>query len=213
MQNLIDIGIYILKGSVITFELFFVTIILSIPVGFIFSLGKISKFKILRVILSAYTWFFRGTPLLLQLFFTYFGLPAIGIKFSPFTAAAITFVLNYAAYFTEIFRAGLNSIDKGQYEAANVLGMNYFQTMVRIIIPQTFKRVIPPVCNEGISLVKDTALVSVIGMAEILRNAKEIVTREFIITPFIVAAVVYLLATTILVSLFNHLENKYLSYE
>jgi polar amino acid transport system permease protein len=206
--------LYILKGSGVTLGLYAVTAIFSMPLGFMFALGKISKNKILNSAVGIYTWIFRGTPLLLQLFFTYYGLPVFGVRWSgPFVPAALTFIVNYAAYLTEIFRAGIQSIDKGQYEAAKVLGMSYSQTMRKIIIPQTIKRILPPLGNEAINLVKDTALVSVIALAEILRNAKEIVTREFIITPFFIAAAVYLIFTSVIVLTFNHMEEKYSYYE
>lgn len=206
---IIDITGYILKGLGITLALYSITVLFSIPLGLFCALGKIGKSKFVTVLLELYTWIFRGTPLLLQLVFAYFGLGVMGIKLSPFTAAAITYILNYSAYLTEIFRAGINSIDNGQYEAGKVLGMNRSQTMTRIILPQTFNRVIPPICNEAINLLKDTALVSVIGMADILRNAKEIVTREFTIIPLVIAAVVYLLITSVIVIVFRKLEGKY----
>ncbi len=177
------------------------------------ALGKISKFKFLRTILGFYTWVFRGTPLLLQLFFAYYGLPVIGITLQPFPAAVLTFIINYGAYFTEIFRAGIDSIDKGQYEAAQVLGLNYRQTMTRIIIPQTVKRVLPPTSNEAINLVKDSALVAAIGLGDLLRAAKVAVTRDFSIVPFIIAAVFYLLISSVIVTVFRKLEQKYSVYE
>ena len=208
-MEIIDITGYILKGLGITLALYSVTVLFSIPLGLFCALGKIGKCKFVTVLLELYTWIFRGTPLLLQLIFAYFGLGVMGIKLSPFTAAVITYVLNYSAYLTEIFRAGINSIDNGQYEAGKVLGMNRSQTMTRIILPQTFNRVIPPICNEAINLLKDTALVSVIGMADILRNAKEIVTREFTILPLVIAAVIYLLITSVIVIVFKRLESKY----
>lgn len=213
LENYIDITAYILKGSIFTIELYFATIIFCLPLGVIGALIKVSNLKILSKIVDIYTWFFRGTPLLLQLFFTYFGLPIIGIRFSPFTAAVLTFSLNYGAYFTEIFRSGIQSIDKGQYEAAKVLGMNYRQTMRKIILPQAFKRIIPPTCNEGITLVKDTALVAAIGLQDLLRAAREIVTRDFTIAPFFIAAIIYLIFTSFIVMAFKKLEKKYSVYE
>lgn len=214
MDKLLSITLYILKGSGVTLGLYAATAVFSLPLGLMFALGKISKNKILSSAVGIYTWVFRGTPLLLQLFFTYYGLPVFGVRWSgPFIPAALTFIVNYAAYLTEIFRAGIQSIDKGQYEAAKVLGMNYSQTMRKIIIPQTIKRILPPLGNEAITLVKDTALVSVIALAEILRNAKEIVTREFIITPFFIAAAIYLVFTSVIVLTFNRMEKKYSYYE
>ncbi|MBU3218286.1 amino acid ABC transporter permease [Clostridium estertheticum] len=213
MANYIDITSYILKGGLLTIEVYVATIIFSIPLGILGALIKVSSLKILNKVVDIYTWLFRGTPLLLQLFFTYFGLPIIGIKLSPFVAAALTFSLNYGAYFTEIFRSGIQSIDKGQYEAAKVLGMSYRQTMTKIILPQAFKRIIPPMCNEGITLIKDTALLAAIGLQDILRAAREIVTRDFTITPFIIAAIIYLIFTSVVVMAFKKLEKKYSVYE
>jgi polar amino acid transport system permease protein len=204
---------FILKGSIITLQLYAVTILFSIPIGVICALGKISRFKWLNKFLEIYTWVFRGTPLLLQLFFTYYGLPVFGIKFGRFQAAAITFIFNYGAYFTEIFRGGIESIDKGQYEAAKALGMNYRQTMSRIILPQAVKRVLPPTSNEAITLIKDTALVAAIGMGDILRAAKEVLTRDFQITSFIIAGIIYLLLTSVVVMVFKKLEQRYSIYE
>ena len=199
---------YILKGCILTLEIYAITALFSVPLAVLLALGKVSKNKVLRNALGVYAWIFRGTPLLLQLFFFYYGLTIFGISLSPMTAAGLTFVLNYAAYLMEIFRAGIESIEKGQYEAAKALNMNYWQTMRRIILPQTVKRVLPPTCNEAIILVKDTALVTVIGMGDLLRAAKEIFTRDFTVVPFVIAAVVYLLMTSVIVSLFRKLERK-----
>ncbi len=213
MEYIANITASILKGSIITLQLYIVIAMFSLPLGIIASIGKISKFKMLQRVLSIYTWFFRGTPLLLQLFFVYYGLPIIGITLKPFTAASLTFILNYGAYLTEIFRAGIESIDKGQYEAGKALGMNYRQIMIRIILPQTIKRVLPPVCNEAITLIKDTALIAAIGMGDLLRAAKEGVTRDFNIIPFIIASLVYLLITSCIVIIFRNIEKKYSIYE
>jgi amino acid ABC transporter membrane protein, PAAT family (TC 3.A.1.3.-) len=179
MEYIINTTLYILKGTVVSLKIYAVTAIFSVPLAIFFALGKVSKHKTLKIVLEAYTWIFRGTPLLLQLFFAYYGLPILGITMTPFMAAALTFIVNYAAYLTEIFRAGIESIDKGQYEAAHSLGMNYVQTMRRVVIPQAIRRVLPPTCNEAITLVKDTALVAAIGMADLLRSAKEVLTRDF----------------------------------
>lgn len=212
MANLMDITGFILKGSIITLELFIIVAVCSVPLGILVALGKNSKIKSLKAVLSLYTWAFRGTPLLLQLFFTYFGLPVVGIRLTPLTAASIAFTVNYAAYLAETFRAGIESVDRGQFEAAKALGMNYRQTMIRIILPQAARNVIPPVCNEAINLIKDTALVAAIGIGDLLRAAKEVVTRDFTITPFIIAAAVYLLITSLLVLMFRKLEKKYSFY-
>ena len=196
--------IFILKGMKLTVNLYVVTL----PLGILLSLGRVSKNTTLSNIIQVYTWIFRGTPLLLQLFFVYYGLPVVGITLSPFAAASLTFVINYTAYFCEIFRGSILGIDPGQYEAAKVLGMKYWQTMIRIIIPQALITALPPLSNEAISLIKDTSLVSAIGMAEILRNSRELVTRDFSITPFFICAVVYLGLSTIVVLFFKKMEKK-----
>ncbi len=206
----ISMSQYILSGLGITLSLYIVTIILSMPLGMLGALGKLSlKNKFLLMLLDFYTWIFRGTPLMLQLFFFYFGLSTIGIKLTPFQAAAMAFVLNYGAYFIEIFRGGISSIDKGQFEAANALGIGYWVTMIHVIIPQSLKAVLPSLSNEAITLVKDTALVSAIGMGDLLRNSKEIVVREMIMTPFIIASIIYLILTSVIIAVFKKLENKY----
>lgn len=169
--------------------------------------------KTVQKAVGVYIWLLRGTPLLLQLFFVYYGLPSFGIILDRVPAACIAFVLNYAAYFAEIFRAGIQSIDKGQYESAKVLGFNYWQTMTRIILPQMVKRVLPPVSNETITLVKDTALVYAIGVGELLRATKTAVSRDAVTTPFLVAGVFYLVMTLVLTKLFDYLEARYDVYE
>ncbi len=195
--------------------LFLVTIFISLPLGLIITFLSGSKLRVVRAITKAYVFVMRGTPLMLQLFFFYFGLPFIpGIgKFlamDRFTAGCIAFALNYAAYFCEIFRGGLLSIDKGQYEAAKVLGMNRFQTTIRVIIPQMIKVVLPPVANEAIVLIKDTALVSSIGITDMLHYTKSLVNSTGNVLPYAVAAVFYLIMTYGLTKLFDKLEKKFM---
>lgn len=212
MDYLMNITQYILQGATVSLKVFFVTAIFSIPLGILFAIGKIVGIKPIRWILDLYTWLLRGTPLMLQLFFVFFGLQyLIGIKLDRLTAAYVAFVINYAAYFTEIFRAGIQSIDKGQFEASKALGMTYRQTMIRIILPQAVKRVLPPTGNEIITLIKDTALLMVLAIGDIMRNTKEIVSRDFRVDAFIIAAVIYLALTYFIVFIFNKLEKK-LSY-
>ncbi|MCR1899665.1 amino acid ABC transporter permease [Irregularibacter muris] len=213
MENILEMSKFILEGSKNTLLLYAITMIFSIPIGVVVALGKLSRFKILQGLIGLYTWLLRGTPLMLQLFFAYYGLGVWGLKLSAFQAASLTFILNYGAYFTEIFRGGIQSIDQGQYEASYCLGMSYSQTMKYIVIPQAIKRVLPPLSNEAITLVKDTALVAAIAMADVTRNAKQIVAREFTITPFILAALFYLLFTTLVVMIFRKLEDRYAFYQ
>lgn len=208
-MDFINITSYILEGLNTTIIIYFFTLVLAMPLGLLCAMGKSTGNKIINFILDLYTWVFRGTPLLLQLIFIYFGLGNIGITFTPFVAAVLTFTLNYGAYFTEIFRGGIESIDEGQKEAAFVLGFNKIQCLFKIILPQSFKRVLPSLSNEAINLIKDTALVSTIGMGDMLRNAKEIVTRDFDIMPLFIAGIIYLVLTFIMVRFFKKLEKKY----
>lgn len=210
IQNLLPI---LLKGTLQTIKLFIFTLCLALPIGLPFALGSISKFFIIKLLSKIYIWVFRGTPLMLQLFFIYFGLPMMGIKFDRETAAILTFILNYSAYFAEIYRAGIQSIDNGQHEAAKTLGYTKWQSMRYIIIPQTIKRIIPPVSNEAITLVKDTALVNAIGVTELLKTAKDAVNRDVDITAYFLAALVYLIFTFILTLISQQLERKYSIYE
>ena len=162
MEKLFDIFLLMLDGTQITLEIFFVTLLLSLPLGMMAALGRLSSLKIISRIVEFYIWIMRGTPLMLQLLFVYFALPMIGIRLPDIAAALLAFTLNYAAYFAEIFRAGIQAVPKGQYEAAKTLGMSYPQTMRRIILPQVIRIVLPPVSNETINLVKDTSLVYIL---------------------------------------------------
>jgi len=212
MDYIISIIPQMLLGTVDTLRLFFITIVLAIPLGILLAFCRVSSFKILRNVVAAYVYVLRGTPLMLQLLFVYFGLPfipVIGIRLDDFPAAVLAFVLNYGAYFCEIFRAGIQAIPKGQYEAAKTLGMNYVQTMKRIILPQVFKIILPPVSNETITLVKDTSLIYVLAMNDLLRTTRNLVQRDFNIMPFVVAAVFYLVMSMILTYGFNKLEKHF----
>lgn len=209
-EYFVQVAANISGGLNVTLGLFGFTILLSIPLGLLVSLGAMSSFKPLSWLVKGYIWILRGTPLLLQLMFVYFGLPMLfQINIDNFTAAVIAFVLNYAAYFAEIFRAGIQSIDKGQFEAAKALGLSGVQTMWKIIIPQTVSRILPPVGNEAITLVKDTSLVSIIALSDIMRQTYNIVMRETNVAAFVVPAVFYLIMTFILTKLFDFLEKRF----
>lgn len=213
MDYIIRIIPQLLDGSIVTAQIFFITIVLSIPLGVLLSLGRVSGLHLLQKLIGLYVWMLRGTPLMLQLLFVYYALPAIGIRLDDFEAALVAFVLNYAAYFCEIFRAGIQAVPKGQYEAARTLGMNYVQTMRRIVLPQVFRIILPPVSNETITLVKDTSLVYVLAMNDLMRTTRNLVQRDFDITPFLVAGVFYLLATLVLTVMFERLENRFSKYD
>lgn len=213
MDYIIRIIPQLLDGSIVTAQIFFITIVLSIPLGILLSLGRVSGLHLLQKLIGLYVWMLRGTPLMLQLLFVYYALPAIGIRLDDFEAALVAFVLNYAAYFCEIFRAGIQAVPKGQYEAARTLGMNYVQTMRRIVLPQVFRIILPPVSNETITLVKDTSLVYVLAMNDLMRTTRNLVQRDFDITPFLVAGAFYLLATLVLTVMFERLENRFSKYD
>lgn len=216
MEKVITMMGPMLDGVGVTLQMFFITLLLSLPLGLILSLLRIAKYRPIRFLVETYIWLLRGTPLMLQLLFVYYALPLvpyIGFKLSDFSAALLAFVLNYAAYFAEIFRGGIQSIERGQYEAGKVLGMTYVQTMRRIILPQVLKRVLPPIGNETITLVKDTSLIYVLAMNDLLRTARTIVQREFDMAPFIIAAVFYLAMTLVLTWACNKLEQRYAAYD
>jgi len=210
MNHLINLA----EGLPYTLGLFFTTIIFSIPLGLALTFTRRSKNPIIRTITGGYVWIMRGTPLLLQLFFFYYGLAFIPIInqfliMDRFTAAIVAFALNYAAYFCEIFRGGLLSIDKGQYEAAKVLGFNKWQTLTKIIFPQMLRVSLPSISNECITLVKDTALVTAIGVTELLYFAKAAVNRDVNASAYLVAAIFYLVMNFFLTKLFEYLEKKF----
>jgi len=213
-KNFIEYGLILLpqmlKSSLVTLQLFLLTLLFSLPLGLPFALGGNSKILPLRWICKTYVWLFRGTPLLLQLFFFYFFLPiAFDIRFSAFTTTVITFSLNYAAYFAEIYRAGIESIDRGQREAARSLGVSKTRTMFDIILPQTIKRILPPVTNESITLIKDTALAFTISVAELMKAARTPVNRDGDATAFAIAAAIYLVFTFVLTVLSRRLETRF----
>ena len=199
-------------GALVTLKLFFITLALAVPLGLALALMRVSGIKALDWAVNGYIWLMRGTPLMLQMLFIYYALPFLPgfpIKLPDFPAAVLAFTLNYAAYFAEIFRAGIQSVDRGQYEGAKVLGMSYGQTMRRIVLPQMMRRVLPPMSNETITLVKDTSLIYVLALNDLLRAARGFVQRDFSITPFVVAAVFYLLMTLVLTYGFQRMEKRY----
>ncbi|ERI09739.1 putative arginine ABC transporter, permease protein ArtQ [Aneurinibacillus aneurinilyticus ATCC 12856] len=203
-----------LEGAQMTVLLFLIAIVVAIPLGFVLTLMANSKSKPIAWFASSYIYVMRGTPLLLQLLFICFGLPIIPIIgdyliMDRFVAACLGFILNYAAYFAEIFRGGLLAIDKGQYEASQVLGLSRWQTTTKVILPQMFRVALPAVSNESITLVKDTALLYAVAVPELLHFAQTAVNRDFTIVPFVIAGVIYLLMTLVLTLLFKWLEKKF----
>ncbi len=202
------------EGTLQTLQIFFLTLLFALPLGLPIAFGRMSRFWPLKALSTIYIWVFRGTPLMLQLFFFYYCLPLFtGVTLDRLPTAVITFVLNYAAYFAEIYRAGIQSIDRGQREAAKSLGFSPWQTMYMIVIPQTIRRVIPPISNEVITLVKDTALAYVIGVPELLKVAKDATNRDVDPTAYFLVALIYLFFTFILTVISHWLERRYSRHE
>ncbi|GAA0204277.1 amino acid ABC transporter permease [Selenomonas dianae] len=212
MDKTLDTILLMLDGSTITLEIFCITLALSLPLGLFAALGRLSHFRPLSRLLEIYIWIMRGTPLMLQLLFVYFALPMVGILLPDIAAALLAFILNYAAYFAEIFRSGIQAVPRGQFEAARALGMSAPLTMRRIVLPQVLRITLPPVSNETINLVKDTSLVYILAMNDLLRVARTIVQREFDMTPFLIAGIFYLAMTAVLTYGFKKLEAYYGRY-
>lgn len=212
MDYIITLMPSILDGFKNTLGVFILTLILSIPLGIFVAVLRLSKIKLISSLSSFYIWVMRGTPLLLQLIFIFFGLPIIGVSIDRFPAAIIAFTLNYAAYFGEIFRAGIKDVDKGQFEACKVLGLSNWFTFKKIILPQAFKKTLPAIANEVITLVKDTSLVYVVGIGELLRAGKIASNRDASLVPLFLTGVIYLILVAVFTKWFDRLEKKYSYY-
>ena len=199
-------------GMLVSVEIFMVTLLLSLPLGLIVCFGRMSKCSIVRMIVSGYISIMRGTPLMLQLMVVYFGPYFIfGIRISrgySLIAVFIAFTINYAAYFAEIYRGGIESISVGQYEAAKILGYTKPQTFFRIILPQVIKRILPSVTNEIITLVKDTSLAFVVAVAEMFTIAKQIASSQTTMMPFVIAAVFYFIFNLVVAVAMEKIEKK-----
>jgi len=220
-MSFLQVTIELLEGLLYTFLIFGTTLLASLPLGLIISFGSMAKQKIISTIVRGFVWIIRGTPLMLQLIFfdvfpsylsNIFGFDWY-LRTDPehLMMACIAFSINYACYFSEIFRGGIQSIPKGQYEAAQVLGLTKTQAFFKIVFLQVVKRIIPPICNETITLVKDTALVRVVAVYELLFFAEEIVRNEFVIWPIFYTGAFYLAFNALLTWLFNKMEAR-LSY-
>lgn len=210
----------ILEGTQRTLLIAGIAIVFGILLGVIIALMKISRSKVLNGLSWFYVWVFRGTPMLMQLFVFYYAMPlftadvlGVTLRIPALTAAFIAFSLNSAAYLSEIFRGAIQSIDKGQMEAAKALGMSYYQAMFRIIIPQSYRRLIPPLGNELITLVKDTSLVASISLFDLLRTVQVMNNSSGEWIYFLYAGALYLLFTSIIQVAFDKLEEKYSVYE
>jgi len=202
----------LLPGLLVTLQIFGWTLLFSLPLGFIVCFGSKSKIAPLRWLTKGFILLMRGTPLMLQVIFFFYGMPFLGLPLGRMTAAVLAFSLNYSAYFAEIFRSGIQSVARGQYEAADVLGLSGKQTFFRIVLPQVIKTVMPPIGNEVIVLVKDTALVYVIAISDLLRAAQVQMMGVGNILPLLVATIFYLVLTTIFTAVLNRIEKRFNYY-
>lgn len=208
----------LLAGVKMTLGVFFLTLIGAIPLGMLVSVGLIQRGKNIfakagKAIIEAYIWIFRGTPLLLQLIFVFYGLPLIRIVFDRFSAVIFTFILNYAAYFAEIYRGGFGAVEEGQFEAATVLNMTRWQTLRFVVIPQVLKIVLPSMGNEVINLVKDSSLVYVIGLGDLLRAGEVATSRDVTLVPLVLVAIIYLIMTLALTLAQRRIEKAFSYYK
>lgn len=208
-QRLMKLLTQLCGGFGTTLSIFLMTLLISLPLGLIIALGRMSKHKVISAPVSFFILIMRGTPLMLQLFAVYFFLPKLLGPISRLNAVYLAFGLNYAAYFAEIYRGGIMSIAPGQYEAAQVLGFTRQQTFLRIILPQTFKRVLLPISNEVITLVKDTSLATAIAVSEMFLTAKNATSSSGSVEPLFIAGLFYLLMNSAVTALFNLLIKRF----
>ncbi|PMQ00740.1 MAG: ABC transporter permease [Dictyoglomus sp. NZ13-RE01] len=200
---------YLWKGAVMTLRLTVISVSIGIILGLIISLARISKRPYLRYPASIYVEVIRGTPLLMQLLIIYYALPSLGLNLPAITASITGLSLNSAAYVGEIFRGGIQSIEKGQMEAARSLGMNYWQAMRYIILPQAFRRILPPLTNEFASMLKESSLASTLAVTELLRTGRELVAwKANVFSPFLGVTLFYLVMTVPLTRLSSYLEKR-----
>ena len=196
-----------------TLLIFFLTLVFSLPLGFVVAAGRMSRHKVISVPVQLFIMIMRGTPLILQLLFVYFApFYLFGVSFPRFTACIVAFVLNYSSYFAEIYRGGLQSIDKGQHEACYVLGLNKPDEFFCVKLPQVIRTVLPSIGNEVVTLVKDTALAQTIGVAELFRSAQNASARMFSVLPIFIAGVFYFAMNAIVSKSFDLFEKRMARY-
>ena len=201
------------EGSITTLKVFFITLIISLPLSFILAFINNRENRIINTIFWAYIYVERGTPLLLQLMFVYFGLPYLGITLSRDAAIYAAFILNSSAYFMEILRGGINAIDDGQFKAAKVLGLSQSFTFLQITLPQCIRNSLPSIGNEVLALVKDTSSITILGASELLKAGRSAVNVYATATPFIFVAIFYLLMTFVITKVMNYAEKRSAYYE
>ncbi len=230
MEMFFEVTLKLWNGFLTTLQIFGLTLVFSLPLGLVLSFGSMSRFYPLKWLVKVFVWIIRGTPLMLQLIIVYFGpgllatsMERAGVtnvfyyiaeylnSFSPLVATVVAFVINYACYFSEIYRGGIESIPRGQYEAGQVLGMTRSQIFFRVVLLQVVKRIVPPMSNEIITLVKDTSLARIITCYEIIWAGQKFIKSEGLLWPLFYTGVFYLLFSGLLTLLFGYIEKK-LSY-
>lgn len=211
MSYILEILPQLFDGLKLTVLVFVLTLVLSIPLGML--LAFLLRLPIVKWFVNIYVWIMRGTPLLVQLIIIFYALPMVGLTLPRFLAALVAFVLNYAAYYAEIFRGGINAIPKGQLEAAKVLKLTKWQTVRYVQIPQVMKIVLPSVFNEIITLVKDSSLIYVVGLGDLLRAGKIAMSRDVSLIPIMMAAMIYLIFIGILTILSKKIEQQFDYYK
>ncbi len=226
----LEVSLKLLEGFLVTFKVFALTLAFSLPLGLIISFGSMSRIKPLKWLVKTVVWIIRGTPLMLQLIVIYYGPGLVGTwaakmmsggasgfliqwlstwhVFDRFFAVLLAFVINYACYFSEIYRGGIESISRGQYEAGQVLGMTKVQVFFKVVLLQVIKRIVPPMSNEIITLVKDTSLARIIMVYEIIWNAQKFIKSDGLLWPLFYTAVFYLVFCGVLTLLFGYIEKK-----
>lgn len=205
-----DITYQLLEGFLVTLKIFFYSLAFSLPLGLVVTFGSMSRFKPLKILVRGFIWIIRGTPLMLQIIIVFYG-PGLWFDYpikSRLIAVIVAFVINYACYFSEIYRSGIESISQGQKEAGQVLGMTKSQIFFKIIFPQVIKRIMPPISNEVMTLVKDTSLARVIALSELIMIAQETVRIEGILWPLFYTGVFYLVFNGLLTIVFSKIEKK-----
>lgn len=209
MDLFLNVTVSLFEGLLTTIKIFSLTLLMAIPLGLLISFGSMSRFFVIRWPIRTIIWIIRGTPLMLQLIVFGFGPGLLGIDgMDTFIAVMIAFVINYACYFSEIFRSGIEGIPKGQYEAGKVLGLTKTQVFFKVVLMQVIKRIIPPMCNEILTLVKDTALANTIMIYEITWNAKRFMNSDGILWPLFYSGLFYLALCGILTLVFGYIEKK-----
>lgn len=214
-MSFLEVTMNLAKGFVTTLQIFGITLLGALPLGLLITFGSMSKLKPVKWIFKLFVWVIRGTPLMLQIILVFYGPGLLGldIKFDRLLAVIVAFIINYACYFSEIYRGGIESIQKGQYEAGQVLGMTKAQIFFRVVLFQVIKRIVPPMGNEIITLVKDTSLARVISVIELVKSAQDIIAQKSIIWPLFYVGAFYLLFTGIVTLLLNFAEKKLNYYQ